>query len=421
MSIPLPLYLGFSHPSAIHVFLTVPVLLQLVAMGEPPHGHGRDGASSTSNLFTQIITEANTSCSTSSKVLFDLGPDQFQFGMMPYPCGGGGVRVPYEPRTRKLLPGTTHGQVVTGRAAKELQHAATRGHGKLASPSSSWLKLAAIAASALAGLICAITGLVLCCIRSKRTRQSTSAIITEPEPHRGPGPREFRYAELAAATCNFAEENKIGRGGFGPVYKGYLREQDRHVAIKTLYVSVSEEQPSQGFKEFQAEITVLSQLRHHNIVQLVGWWCGRRRRRRGRQLALVYELMPGGSLDTHLYNPDKHLTWPERYEIALGLGSALRYLHTECDRCIVHGDIKPANVMLDASGNAKLGDFGLARLIDHGAEPRTTQAVAGTVGYIDPELVNCQRPGTASDVYSFGVVLLEIACGRRPTSGLLLA
>lgn len=99
----------------------------------------------------------------------------------------------------------------------------------------------------------------------------------------------------------------------------------------------------------------------------------------------------------------------------------MRYLHTECDRRVVHGDIKPANVMLDASGNAKLGDFGLARLVDHGAEPLTTQVVAGTVGYIDPELVNGLRPSTASDVYSFGVVLLEIACGRRPTSGLLLA
>jgi serine/threonine protein kinase len=105
-----------------------------------------------------------------------------------------------------------------------------------------------------------------------------------------------------------------------------------------------------------------------------------------------------------------------RYKIALQLGSALRYLHTDCDQCVVHGDIKPANVMLDAFGNAKLGDFGLARLVDHGAEPQTTQVVAGTVGYIDPEFVSSRRPSTESDVYSFGVVLLEIACGRRPAS-----
>ncbi|KAF7018458.1 unnamed protein product [Triticum aestivum] len=300
-------------------------------------------------------------------------------------------RLPDQPRERKY-----------GRRAmttrKKQQPVAIRG--ELAS---SWLKQAAVAGSALFGLICAVPALLLCCIRGKRLRQSTSVI----ELRRGLGPREFRYRELAAATDNFAEQKKIGRGGFGPVYCGYLSDQDRHVAIKTL----SEEPTAvQGRKEFEAEVSVMSQLRHRNIVQLVGWY-----RRRGR-LALVYELMPGGSLDTHLYSPDRRLlTWPERYKIALGLGSALRYLHTECDQCIVHGDIKPANVMLDASRNAKLGDFGLARLDDHGAEPRTTQVVAGTLGYIDPEFVSSGRPSAESDVYSFGVVLLEIACGRRPT------
>ncbi|EMS62047.1 L-type lectin-domain containing receptor kinase IX.1 [Triticum urartu] len=258
-------------------------------------------------------------------------------------------------------------------------------------------------------------------MRSKRPRQSTARsnqledvehVIREPELRRALGPREFRYSELAAATDNFAEERKIGRGGFGPVYRGYLTGQNRHVAIKML----SEDQSVQGLKEFQAEVTVMSQLRHRNIVHLVGW-CGRR-----RELALAYELMPGGSLDTHLYNPDRTITWSERYKIALGLGFALRYLHTECEQCVVHGDIKPANVMLDASRNVKLGDFGLARLVDHGAEPQTTQVVAGTVGYIvivgyiDPEFINGHGPSAESDVYSFGVVLLEIACGRRPTS-----
>ncbi|KAM0825250.1 hypothetical protein ACQ4PT_069671 [Festuca glaucescens] len=256
---------------------------------------------------------------------------------------------------------------------------------------------------------------MLCCSRSNRSRQSPASTeleleddggqIIRPQLRRGLGPREFGYSELAAATDNFAEESKIGRGGFGPVYRGYLTEEDRHVAIKVL----SQELSVQGLKEFLAEVTIMSQIRHRNIVRLVGW-CGRR-----RELALVYELVPGGSLDTHLYNPDRNLTWPERYKIALQLGSALRYLHTDCDQCVVHGDIKPANVMLDASGNAKLGDFGLARLVNHGAEPQTTQVVAGTVGYIDPEFVSSRRPSAESDVYSFGVVLLEIACGRRPT------
>uniref|UniRef100_A0ACD5YH68 Uncharacterized protein n=1 Tax=Avena sativa TaxID=4498 RepID=A0ACD5YH68_AVESA len=313
--------------------------------------------------------------------------------------------IPYERRTRRLLSGT-HGPRAT-----RTQQVAVRGKVKI---TSSWLKQVSVAASALVGLTCAVAGLVICCIRSKRPRQKPASIelqddehiTTEPELRRGLGPREFTHSELAAATDNFAEERKIGRGGFGPVYRGCLSEEDRHVAIKVL----SQELSVQGLKEFQAEVTTLSQLRHRNIVRLVGW-CGRR-----GGLAVVYELMPGGSLDTHLYNTDRHLTWPQRYKIALQLGSALRYLHTDCDQCVVHGDIKPANIMLDASGNAKLGDFGLARLVDHGAEPRMTQVVAGTVGYIDPEFVSSRRPSAESDVYSFGVVLLEIACGRRPTS-----
>nr|XP_051186883.1 L-type lectin-domain containing receptor kinase IX.1-like isoform X3 [Lolium perenne]XP_051186884.1 L-type lectin-domain containing receptor kinase IX.1-like isoform X3 [Lolium perenne]XP_051186886.1 L-type lectin-domain containing receptor kinase IX.1-like isoform X3 [Lolium perenne] len=280
---------------------------------------------------------------------------------------------------------------------------------------SSWIEQVFVAGSALVGLICAVAGLLLCCIRIKRPRQKISdieleedddEIIMEHDFRHGVGPRRFRYGELAAATDNFAAKRKIGRGGFGPVYRGYLSEEGRHVAIKAL----SKELSVQGLKEFHAEVAIMPQLRHRYVVRLVGW-CARR-----RGLALVYELMPGGSLDTHLYSPDRHLTWPERYKIALQLGSALRYLHTECDQCVVHGDIKPANVMLDASGNAKLGDFGLARLVNHGAEPQTTQVVAGTVGYIDPEFVSSRRPSAESDVYSFGVVLLEIACGRRPTT-----
>uniref|UniRef100_A0ACD5Y375 Uncharacterized protein n=1 Tax=Avena sativa TaxID=4498 RepID=A0ACD5Y375_AVESA len=107
-----------------------------------------------------------------------------------------------------------------------------------------------------------------------------------------------------------------------------------------------------------------------------------------------------------------------RYNIALQSGSSLRYLHIDCDQCVVHGDIKLANIMLDASLDAKLGDFGLARLVDHGAESQTMQVIAGTVGYINPEFVSSRRPSTESDVYSFGVVLLEIACGRRRMSSM---
>ncbi|KAJ1278910.1 hypothetical protein BS78_04G115200 [Paspalum vaginatum] len=247
--------------------------------------------------------------------------------------------------------------------------------------------------------------LLLRCNSRKRAPQNELELLGGMEP------RRFQLHELAAATSNFTEENRLGQGGFGPVYKGYLSDQDRHVAIKVLSKKQSsQEQSEQGLREFMAEVRVMTQLRHRNVVKLVGW-CDSNKR-----LLLVYELMAQGSLDKHLYDPERILTWQQRYKIALDLGSALLYLHRDCEKCVVHGDIKPANVMLDVSHNAKLGDFGLARLIEHGDEPRTTQVVAGTAGYIDPEFINNRWPRTELDVFSFGVVLLEIACGKRPAS-----
>ncbi|KAL6598253.1 hypothetical protein ACP70R_046418 [Stipagrostis hirtigluma subsp. patula] len=219
---------------------------------------------------------------------------------------------------------------------------------------------------------------------------------------RGVGLRRYRYHELATDTGNFAEEEKLGHGGFGNVYRGSLGDDDHLVAVKMF----SAESSAKARKAFEAEANIISRLRHRNLVQLLGW-CDSR-----EGLLLVYELVPEGSLDRHLYSSS--LTWSQRYKIVLGLGSALRYLHTEWDQCVLHGDIKPSNILLDSSHSTKLGDFGLARLIDHGAGPRTTQVVMGTAGYIDPEFIRTRRPSTESDVYSFGVVLLEIVTGRRP-------
>ncbi|VAI80824.1 unnamed protein product [Triticum turgidum subsp. durum] len=224
------------------------------------------------------------------------------------------------------------------------------------------------------------------------------------------GPRRYTYHELVAATRHFAEEEKLGRGGFGSVYRGHLTltpaaADRRAVAVKML----SAESSAQGRKEFEAEVRIISRLKHRNLVQLLGW-CDSH-----KGLLLVYELVAEGSLDRHLYSKEKCLTWPQRYKIILGLGSALHYLHREWEQCVVHGDIKPSNIMLDSSMSTKLGDFGLARLVDHDTGlMQTTKAVLGTVGYIDPEFVNTRRPCTESDVYSFGVVLLEIVSGRRP-------
>ncbi|KAF8754833.1 hypothetical protein HU200_011451 [Digitaria exilis] len=220
------------------------------------------------------------------------------------------------------------------------------------------------------------------------------------------GPRRYAYRDLAAATNNFAEDGKLGRGGFGSVYKGTLTVagEERLVAIKLL----SSESSAQGRKEFEAEVRIISRLKHRNLVQLLGW-CDSR-----HGLLLVYELVTQGSLDRHLHSSGSFLTWPERYQIILGLGSALRYLHQEWEQQVVHGDIKPSNIMLDESLGTKLGDFGLARLGDHGGRWQTTKAVLGTAGYIDPEFVNTRHPSTHADVYSFGIVLLEVVSGRSP-------
>ncbi|KAK6135649.1 hypothetical protein DH2020_030614 [Rehmannia glutinosa] len=163
----------------------------------------------------------------------------------------------------------------------------------------------------------------------------------------------------------------------------------------------------QGLKEYASEVKIISQLRHRNLVQLIGW-CHER-----GELLLVYEFMPNGSLDSHLFKSKSILPWEARYKIAQGLASALLYLHEEWERCVVHRDIKASNIMLDSNFNAKLGDFGLARLVDHEKGSQTT-VLAGTMGYMAPECVVTGRASKESDVYSFGIVLLEIACGRRP-------
>uniref|UniRef100_A0A0E0BV14 Protein kinase domain-containing protein n=1 Tax=Oryza glumipatula TaxID=40148 RepID=A0A0E0BV14_9ORYZ len=230
--------------------------------------------------------------------------------------------------------------------------------------------------------------------------------LRQDELDKGTGPRRFSYGELAAATDNFAGGNKLGEGGFGSVYRGVLSTMnDLPVAVKKVSKS-----SKQGWKEFVSEVGIISRLRHRNLVQLIGWCHDG-----GDELLLVYELMPNGSLDGHIYGPENIvLPWPVRYEVVLGVGAALLYLHEETtEQCVLHRDIKPSNVMLDASFDAKLGDFGLARLVGDGRRSRTTGA-AGTLGYMDPACVSAFTASVESDVYSFGVLLLEVACGRRP-------
>ncbi|KAJ4702729.1 Lectin-receptor kinase [Melia azedarach] len=216
------------------------------------------------------------------------------------------------------------------------------------------------------------------------------------------GPQRFLYKILYKATKGFKDKQVIGQGGFGKVYRGVLSSNEQ-IAVK----KVSRDS-KQGMKEFVAEVVSVGRLRHRNLVKLRGY-C----RRKGEFL-LVYDYMPNGSLDKFLHRKEKtSLNWFQRFRIIRGVASGLLYLHEDWEQVVLHRDIKPANVLLDNDLNGKLGDFGLARLYDHGSTLHTTKLV-GTFGYIAPELVRNGKASTSTDVYAFGVFILEVACGRRP-------
>lgn len=242
------------------------------------------------------------------------------------------------------------------------------------------------------------------------------------------GANRFAYRDLYRATKGFSDKGLLGVGGFGRVYKGYLPSIKSEVAIKR----VTHDSKQGGVKEFIAEVVSIGQLRHRNLVQLLGY-C----RRKG-ELLLVYDYMPNGSLDKLLFTTNDGsteateivvddpsapspsqppaetvLSWSQRVRIIKGVASGLYYLHEEWEKVVIHRDIKASNILLDAEFNGRLGDFGLARLYDHGAAPRTTHVV-GTMGYLAPELTRTGRVTKATDVFAFGVFVLEVACGRRP-------
>ncbi|KAG6495371.1 probable L-type lectin-domain containing receptor kinase S.5 [Zingiber officinale] len=223
-------------------------------------------------------------------------------------------------------------------------------------------------------------------------------------------PRKFEFRELRRATRNFDEKMKLGQGGFGVVYRGILQEEHRDVAVKKF------SRGSSGTDDFLKELTIINRLRHKHLVPLVGW-CHEK-----GILLLVYEYMPNGSLDQHLYGGGGGdgrplLGWERRYNIVAGVASALHYLHDEYEQRVIHRDLKSSNVMLDVGFGARLGDFGLARALE---TDKTSYAelelggIPGTLGYIAPECFHTGKATRTSDVFGFGAVVLEVVCGRRP-------
>nr|XP_009416777.2 PREDICTED: L-type lectin-domain containing receptor kinase IV.2-like [Musa acuminata subsp. malaccensis] len=251
---------------------------------------------------------------------------------------------------------------------------------------------------ASAGLVLIVAGVVAFIVR---WRIKYAEVLEDWELQYGP--HRYSYKDLYEATKGFEDEDLLGIGGFGKVYKGVLQTSKSEIAVKR----VSHES-RQGMREFVAEIVSIGRLRHRNLVQLLGY-C----RRKG-ELLLVYEYMPNGSLDKFLYGQDKPtLDWATRFRIINGVASGLLYLHEDWEQVVIHRDIKASNVLLDHELNGRLGDFGLARLYDHGTVPLTTRVV-GTMGYLAPELVRTGKAATITDVFAFGIFLVEVACGRRP-------
>uniref|UniRef100_A0A0E0AK38 Protein kinase domain-containing protein n=1 Tax=Oryza glumipatula TaxID=40148 RepID=A0A0E0AK38_9ORYZ len=258
-----------------------------------------------------------------------------------------------------------------------------------------WLPAAASMLAVLAAMAACLV-LRWCWKKNARSRENWEAEL---------GPRRFAYRDLRRATDGF--KHLLGKGGFGRVYGGVLSASGMPIAVKR----VSSES-RHGMTQFTAEIIILGRLRHRNLVRLLGY-C-----RHKEELLLVYEHMPNGSLDKYLHEHTyssncRTLGWPQRLHVIKCVAAGLLYLHDDWEQVIVHRDVKASNVLLDADMNGRLGDFGLARLHDHGADAHTTH-VAGTRGYLAPELTRFGKATKATDVFAFGAFVLEVACGRRP-------
>ncbi|WOG98737.1 hypothetical protein DCAR_0418082 [Daucus carota subsp. sativus] len=209
----------------------------------------------------------------------------------------------------------------------------------------------------------------------------------------------FKYKYIRKSTKNFSE--KLGEGGFGSVFKGTL-PNSRAIAVKRL------KNLKQGEKQFRAEVSTIGQIQHINLVRLQGFCI------EGEKRLLVFDYMKNGSLENHLFrqNSNVFLEWKARYNIMIGTARGLHYLHEKCRDCIIHCDIKPDNILLDDEFNAKVADFGLAKLL--GREfSRVLTTIRGTRGYLAPEWISGEAITVKADVFSYGKLLFEIISGRR--------
>ncbi|RCV08042.1 hypothetical protein SETIT_1G294400v2 [Setaria italica] len=277
-------------------------------------------------------------------------------------------------------------------------------------PLSGWKLGVAIGAPCAAALALGLLAGLYFMKKRKKVGDDPSSVFNNATLLRSiPGvPKEFDFKDLRKGTGNFDEKMKLGQGGYGVVYRATVpgnNGQSVEVAVKQFSGA-----NTKGQEDFLAELSIINRLRHRNLVKLVGWCHD------NGVLLLVYDYMPYGSLDRHIFGgkDSPGLDWRQRHTVVAGVASALNYLHHEFDQTVIHRDIKPSNIMLDSSYHARLGDFGLARALESDKTSYTDKiGVPGTLGYIAPECFHTGRATRESDVFGFGAVILEVICGRR--------
>ncbi|KAM0844592.1 hypothetical protein ACQ4PT_056944 [Festuca glaucescens] len=257
-------------------------------------------------------------------------------------------------------------------------------------------------------LVLLTTALCLCRRRNKKPHehvQISSAGHEDGEDMRSSESLLYDLSTLRAATDNFSEENKLGEGGFGPVYKGTLQD-GQEIAVKRLSKT-----SQQGHVEMKNEVVLVAKLQHKNLVRLLGCCI------QEQEMLLVYEFLANKSLDKILFDPVRRqeLNWGHRFRIIQGIGRGLLYLHEDSRLTIIHRDLKASNILLDPDMNPKISDFGLAKLFSLDTSVGNTSHIAGTYGYMAPEYALHGIFSAKSDVYSYGVLVLEIIAGRRNT------